>query len=271
MPELPEVETTRRGITPHLVGQAVTKVIVRNRKLRWLVPSNLPSELQHHTVNSISRRGKYLLLHFENGTLIIHLGMSGSLRVLPSNTSAEKHDHVELQLASGQCLRLRDPRRFGAVLWTRRDPLKHKLLASLGPEPLLDEFDGDYLYARCRERKQAIKSFIMDSKIVVGVGNIYASEALFLAGIHPQRAAGRISKKRIEQLVSAIKQVLAAAIRQGGTSLRDFTDSDGKPGYFKQQLNVYGRAMEKCPNCEQPIRQVTIGQRASYYCTRCQK
>ena len=271
MPELPEVETTRRGIEPHLCEQTITRTLVRNRKLRWPIPAKLATELQQQIIHSVRRRGKYLLIDFERGTLIIHLGMSGSLRILPIDSAAEKHDHFELQLSSGQCLRLRDPRRFGCVLWTRRDPFKHKLLASLGPEPLLKEFDGNYLYARSRARKQAVKSFIMDSKIVVGVGNIYASESLFLAGIHPQRAAGRISEKRYQQLVSAIKKVLQAAIRQGGTSLRDFTASDGSPGYFKQQLNVYGRAGEPCPRCGRPIRQQTIGQRASYYCPHCQK
>ncbi len=271
MPELPEVETTRRGIEPHLLGYSIRKVIVRNRKLRWPVPANLSGELQQQIVASVKRRGKYLLLGFDKGTLIIHLGMSGSLRILPSTCAAEKHDHVELQLSSGQCLRLRDPRRFGCVLWTRRDPLKHKLLVSLGPEPLLENFDGDYLYARSRTRKQAIKSFIMDSKVVVGVGNIYASEALFLAGIHPLRAAGRISAQRYQQLALVIKTVLAAAIKQGGTTLRDFTASDGSPGYFQQQLNVYGRAGEACTKCKQAIRQQTIAQRASYYCPHCQR
>ncbi len=271
MPELPEVETTRRGIEPHLLDQTITKVIVRNRKLRWPVPSQLASELRHQTVRAVKRRGKYLLLSVDKGTLILHLGMSGSLRILPLDSAPQKHDHVELQLASGQCLRLRDPRRFGAVLWTRRDPLRHRLLAALGPEPLLSEFDNKHLYTCSRGRKQAIKSFIMDSKIVVGVGNIYASEALFMAGIHPQRAAGRVSEQRYQQLTAAIKKVLAAAIRQGGTTLRDFTHSDGSAGYFKQQLKVYGRAGQACPNCRQPIRQQTIGQRASYYCPHCQK
>jgi len=271
MPELPEVETTRRGIEAHLLGHHISKVIVRNRKLRWPVPANLSRELHQQAVSSVTRRGKYLLLGFDKGTLIIHLGMSGSLRILPVDSHPEKHDHVELQLDSGQCLRLRDPRRFGCVLWTRRDPLKHKLLASLGPEPLLADFDGDTLYNRSRGRKQAIKSFIMDSKVVVGVGNIYASEALFLAGIHPLRAAGRISSQRYQQLAAVIKTVLAAAIEQGGTTLRDFTSSDGSPGYFKQQLNVYGRAGEFCPNCKHSIRQLNIAQRASYYCPHCQK
>ncbi len=271
MPELPEVETTRRGLEPHLLQQSITRVIVRNRKLRWPVPSQLAQELHQQIIRAVLRRGKYLLLRFDHGNLILHLGMSGSLRIQPVDTTPQKHDHVEWQLSSGQCLRLRDPRRFGAVLWTRRDPLKHTLLASLGPEPLLTEFDGEYLFKRSRSRKQAIKPFIMDSKIVAGIGNIYASEALFMAGIHPLRAAGRISLKRHQQLSTAIKNVLAAAIRQGGTTLRDFTDSEGSPGYFQQQLNVYGRAGQACPNCTQAIRQQTIGQRASYYCPRCQK
>ncbi|VAX13434.1 Formamidopyrimidine-DNA glycosylase [hydrothermal vent metagenome] len=270
MPELPEVETTRRGLEPHLLQQRITKVIIRNRKLRWPVPSQLARELDQKIIRAVLRRGKYLLLRFDHGNLILHLGMSGSLRILPIDSAPQKHDHVEWQLGNGQCLRLRDPRRFGAVLWTRRDPLKHKLLAGLGPEPLLNEFDGEYLFKCSRGRKQAIKPFIMDSKIVVGVGNIYASEALFMAGIHPLRAAGRISLKRHQQLSSAIKNILAAAIRQGGTTLRDFTDSDGSPGYFKQQLKVYGRDEQACANCARPIRQRTIGQRASYYCPHCQ-
>ncbi len=270
MPELPEVETTRRGIEPHLLQQRITRVIVRKRKLRWPVPSQLATELHQQIVRAVLRRGKYLLLRFDHGSLILHLGMSGSLRILPADSPVQKHDHVEWQLSNGQCLRLRDPRRFGAVLWTRRDPLKHRLLATLGPEPLLTEFDGEYLFDRSRSRKQAIKSFIMDSKVVVGVGNIYTSEALFMAGIHPLRAAGRISATRHQQLSAAIKNVLAAAIRQGGTTLRDFTDSDGSPGYFKQQLKVYGRAEQACPNCARPIRQQVIAQRASYYCPRCQ-
>ncbi len=271
MPELPEVETTRRGIEPHLLGRTVSRVIVRNRQLRWPVPARLDATLRGQRIEHVRRRGKYLLLGFEQGSLILHLGMSGSLRILPVNQPGEKHEHVEWQLDDGHCLRLRDPRRFGAVLWTRRDPLEHRLLAHLGPEPLSEAFDGDGLHARAAGRRQAVKPFLMDSRIVVGVGNIYASEALFLAGIHPRRAAGRISLARCRQLATAIKQVLAEAIEQGGTTLRDFTGSDGRPGYFKQRLNVYGRAGESCPRCGQPIRQQVIGQRASYYCPRCQK
>lgn len=271
MPELPEVETTRRGIEPHLLGQRVTDVVVRNRQLRWPVPAGLKATLAGQKVHAVERRAKYLLLRMESGTLILHLGMSGSLRIVPLGTAADKHDHVDIVFANKQILRLRDPRRFGAVLWTRADPAQHKLLQHLGPEPLETDFDGDYLYHRSRKRKQAIKTFIMDSRIVVGVGNIYASEALFLAGIHPATAAGRISQPRYARLTESIRQVLQAAIAQGGTTLRDFTSSDGKPGYFAQSLHVYGRADEACAECGSTIRQIQQGQRSTWYCPRCQR
>lgn len=271
MPELPEVETTRRGIAPHLENHRVREVIVRQRQLRWPVPRDLNARLQGQVIEHVSRRGKYLLIGTAAGTLILHLGMSGSLRVLPCKTPPEKHDHLDIVLDNGQCLRLRDPRRFGAALWCRGDPRQHKLLRSLGPEPLDDVFDGDYLWQRARGRKLAIKAFIMDSKIVTGVGNIYANEALYLAGIHPQRAAGRISRARYAQLASAIKQVLRAAIRQGGTTLRDFTASDGKPGYFRQKLHVYERESQPCHQCGQMLRHSVIGQRSTYYCRHCQR
>ena len=270
MPELPEVETTRRGIEPHLLKQTVAQVVIRNRNLRWPISRQLASDIKNQTIQSIDRRGKYLLLKTDKGSLIIHLGMSGSLRIVNSDTPVNKHDHFDLQMKNGQCLRLHDPRRFGAVLWTRKPPQQHKLLSALGPEPLQDQFNAEYLFNRSRKRKQSIKTFIMDSKTVTGVGNIYASEALFLAGVHPKAIAGRISRVRYEKLVAAIKSVLQAAIQQGGTTLKDFTQSDGKPGYFKQQLNVYGREAEPCPNCGTPIKQLTLGQRASYYCPRCQ-
>ncbi len=269
MPELPEVETSRRGIEPHLRGQTVHKVVVRDARLRWPIPANLNRKLAGQRIDGIERRGKYLLIHVATGSLILHLGMSGSLRVVNGQTPAEKHDHFDLLLTNGKILRLRDPRRFGAVLFST-EPLQHKLLVDLGPEPLGRRFNGKYLFAQSRNRKLAVKNFIMDSKIVVGVGNIYASEALFIAGIHPGRPTGRISAERYEKLASAIKQVLRAAIKQGGTTLRDFTASDGKPGYFKQKLNVYGRNDEPCPWCGRPIKQITLGQRASYYCTQCQ-
>jgi formamidopyrimidine-DNA glycosylase len=271
MPELPEVETTRRGVAPHLTGHAVADVIVRHPRLRWPVPRGLAGKLRGHTINAVERRAKYLLLRFDHGTLILHLGMSGSLRLLEAATPAGKHDHFDLVLDSGRALRLTDPRRFGAVLWTRDDPQQHELLRDLGPEPLGGEFTADYLYAGTRKRKAAIKLVIMDSKMVVGVGNIYASEALFRAGIHPSRAAGSLSRERCARLATAIKEVLNAAIEQGGTTLRDFTGGDGKPGYFAQELRVYGRAGEPCVTCGTLVKSTRHGQRATYYCPRCQR
>ncbi len=270
MPELPEVETTRRGIAPYALGQRVTQVIVRNPHLRQLVSPQLAGALAGHVIHAIDRRGKYLLLRSTPGTVIIHLGMSGNLRVLPASVAAEKHDHVDIVLASGRCLRLRDPRRFGTVVWTDEDPLQHILLRSLGPEPLDDDFTAFHLYQSSRGRKIPVKQFIMDGHIVTGVGNIYASESLFLAGIHPGSGAGRVSLKRYERLTVAIRQVLNAAIQQGGTTLRDFHDGEGKPGYFQQQLNVYGRAGEPCPTCQRPIAQLRQGQRSTFYCVDCQ-
>lgn len=270
MPELPEVETTRRGIAPYVLGKTIRQVIIHSRKLRWPVPPDLNRQVAGQKVVALERRGKYLLLRLEQGSIILHLGMSGSLRVVRCRTPRDPHDHVEFVLPGGHCLRLRDPRRFGAVLFTRRDPLQHRLLRDLGPEPLADEFDGAYLYRKSRGRKLAVKQFIMDSKVVTGVGNIYANEALFLAGIHPKRPAGRISAARYALLADAIKQVLRAAIRAGGTSLRDFTDAKGRPGYFARKLNVYGKAGEPCPRCGTPIRHIMLGQRSTYYCPHCQ-
>ena len=271
MPELPEVETTRRGIAPHIENNVITEVIVRNRSLRWPIPKGLNNKLKNQKVLSVLRRGKYLLIKTRAGNLIIHLGMSGSLRILPTTRPAEKHDHFELQFKDGSCLRLRDPRRFGAVLWSKDNPLEHKLLTQLGPEPLKKEFHDTYLFEQSRNRKTTVKQFIMDSKIVVGVGNIYASESLFLAGIHPKRLAAKISKQRYLRLTKTIKQVLTEAIKQGGTTLKDFTASDGKPGYFKQQLNVYDRKDEPCLKCKKPIKHITLGQRSTFYCSGCQK
>jgi len=271
MPELPEVETTRRGIAPHVVHHRIAQIVVRHHQLRWPVPPALVSEAKGLRIEACERRGKYLLLRSAKGTIIIHLGMSGSLRLVDAKTPAAKHDHVDIVLDSGQALRLTDPRRFGAVLWTRDDPLQHELLRDLGPEPLGKAFDGDYLYQASRGRSVAIKQFIMDSKVVVGVGNIYASEALFLARIHPSRKAGSLSKARCAALAEAIREVLTAAIQQGGTTLRDFVGGDGKPGYFAQQLNVYGRTGEACPVCGTAIKQITQGQRSTYYCPRCQR
>jgi formamidopyrimidine-DNA glycosylase len=271
MPELPEVETTRRGIEPHVSGHTVTDVVIRQNKLRWPIPRGLKQKLTGHTIQQVERRAKYLLLRLDHGTLILHLGMSGSLRLVRANSEPGKHDHFDLAFDNGKALRLTDPRRFGAILWTAMDPSKHELLRSLGPEPLSDKFNTDYLFERSRSRKSSIKQFIMDGKIVVGVGNIYASESLYLAGINPKTATGKISRERLNRLVTAIKQVLTEAIQQGGTTLRDFVGGDGKPGYFAQQLKVYGRAGEACPGCGGTVKQVVLGQRASFYCPCCQK
>lgn len=270
MPELPEVETTRRGIEPHLLGRVITALTVRERRLRWPIPRALLNTLPGQRIDAVTRRGKYLLLQTAAGTAILHLGMSGSLRVLSATTPPQKHDHVDIVLDNAQLLRLRDPRRFGTLLWTITDPARHKLLRDLGPEPLSRDFSGAYLYEKSRRRKLAVKSFIMDSHVVVGVGNIYASETLFLAGIHPERAAGRISSLRYELLADSIRKVLTAAIKAGGTTLRDFVREDGAPGYFRQHLRVYDRGGQPCERCKTPIVASVTGQRATYYCPRCQ-
>lgn len=271
MPELPEVETTLRGVRPYLEGRRIADLRVRDGRLRYPVPPDLAAILTGQGIHGLRRRGKYLLLDLDRGTLLIHLGMSGSLRVLPESSPPGPHDHIDLVLADGPCLRLRDPRRFGAFLWLTGCAEAHPLLAHLGPEPLEDGFDGDYLHRLSRGRRSAVKAFIMDAGVVVGVGNIYANEALFLAGIHPSRACGRIGLERYRTLAGRIRAVLAAAIAQGGTSLRDFVQEDGSPGYFAQSLKVYGRTGEPCPTCAAPIRQRRIGQRASFYCPRCQR
>jgi len=270
VPELPEVETTRRGVSPHLIGHRIERMVVRERRLRWPVPVDLEAQVAGQTIMDVGRRGKYLLVHLTPGTLIIHLGMSGSLRVLPATTRPGRHDHLDVVVDEGQCLRLRDPRRFGAVLWTEGDPHRHPLLASLGPEPLGAAFHGDWLYRCSRGRRVAAKPFLMDGHVVVGVGNIYANESLFLAGIHPARAAGRIALARYERLAEAVKHVLMEAITAGGTTLRDFVHSDGRPGYFSQHLRVYGRNSKPCEVCGRSLRQQSIGQRSTYYCPRCQ-
>lgn len=270
MPELPEVETTRSGIAPHIQGRRISGVVVRQAQLRWPIPANLAEQLGGRTVQAVERRAKYLLLRLTNGCLILHLGMSGSLRILPRETVPGKHDHFDL-LFKHCCLRLRDPRRFGAVLWTDQPVDRHPLLAHLGPEPLSEAFNGAYLHRQAQQRQVAIKNLVMDGRVVVGVGNIYANEALFRAGIHPARPASRISAARCARLVEEIKQVLAAAIVQGGTTLRDFQQEDGKPGYFAQELLVYGKAGSPCPSCGGPLKQQRIGQRSSFYCSRCQR
>ncbi len=270
MPELPEVETTRRGIRPHIEGRILVGAEVRQRRLRWPVPARLGRSIAGQRLLRVSRRAKYLLLELERGTLLVHLGMSGSLRILPPGTPAGAHDHVDLLFP--ECLlRLRDPRRFGAVLWTREPVARHPLLRYLGPEPLDDAFDGGWLHRAATGRRSAVKNLVMDGRVVVGVGNIYANEALFLSGILPSRPAGRISHQRYDRLAGNIKQVLTAAIARGGTTLRDFQQEDGKPGYFAQELLVYGKEGEACPNCDAPILQRRIGQRSTFYCRYCQR
>jgi formamidopyrimidine-DNA glycosylase len=271
VPELPEVETTRRGISAPLRGRTVTGLTVREARLRWPLQRGLSAQVTGQRVGSVGRRAKYLLIELETGTLIAHLGMSGSLRVISPGIPPGVHDHYDLLLSSGKCLRFNDPRRFGSLLWTRRDPERHRLLTGLGPEPLGADFSGDYLASVACGRRVAVKPFIMDQRIVVGVGNIYASEALFRAGIDPRRAAGRTSALRLGDLVAAIRETLDQAIRQGGTTLRDYVDPRGHPGYFRQQLFVYERAGRPCRRCGTPIRRVVQGQRASYFCPSCQR
>ncbi|MEM9173156.1 MAG: bifunctional DNA-formamidopyrimidine glycosylase/DNA-(apurinic or apyrimidinic site) lyase [Pseudomonadota bacterium] len=270
MPELPEVETTRRGVSPHVVGREIVDVIVRQPRLRWPVPKDLKQILVGQGLSDVRRRAKYLLLDVERGSAMVHLGMSGRLQVVERQHPPRKHDHVDIVFDNALALRLHDPRRFGAVLFSAT-PDSHPLIAHLGPEPLSEAFDPDYLYTVSRSRKQAIKTFIMNAQVVVGVGNIYASEALFIAGIHPLRQAGKLSRPRMAKLVAAIKTVLTRAIAAGGTTLRDFYGGDGSPGYFTQELAVYGRAGERCTTCEKTVTQRVIGQRSSFYCTQCQR
>ena len=269
MPELPEVETSCRGIAPHIEGETISSIIIRNRKLRWPVSMDVDEQLPGAKVTSVERRAKYLLINTSNGTAIMHLGMSGSVYIVDVGTAAGVHDHVDIEFSCGKALRLTDPRRFGSLHWSD-DPLQHELIRKLGPEPLGDEFDGQYLWSKSRGRKVAVKQFIMNAHIVVGVGNIYASESLFIAGIHPKRAAGRIALPRYETLANAIKGVLERAIKAGGTTLRDFYGSDGQAGYFSQQLEVYDREDEECRICATPIRSIVQGQRSTYYCKVCQ-
>lgn len=271
MPELPEVETTKRGVSPHVSGHCVRAMVVRQGQLRWPVPLDLPKQLTGKVLRSVARRGKYLLLQFDHGTVLVHLGMSGNLRVVDEHALIGKHDHIDIQFDNGRILRFTDPRRFGCVLWTAGPVEQHSLIAHLGPEPLTDDFYWEYLYQRSRKRSQAIKTFIMDSKVVVGVGNIYANEALFKTGIRPTRAAGKVTKAQMQQLVEHIKVVLAKAIEQGGTTLKDFVGGTGKPGYFKQELAVYGRAGEPCAVCATVLKEIRLGQRSTVYCPMCQK
>jgi formamidopyrimidine-DNA glycosylase len=269
MPELPEVETSRRGIEPHILDQRVSRIVIRERRLRWPVSKELDRLLPGQTISSVGRRAKYLLLNTDTGTAILHLGMSGTVCVVDCGTPAGIHDHVDIEFDSGLMLRYRDPRRFGSLHWTAK-PSAHPLLRSLGPEPLGNNFDGHYLWQTSRGRKVSVKQFIMNAHVVVGVGNIYASEALYEAGIHPKRAAGRIAEWRYIKLAEAIRNVLQRAIKAGGTTLRDFYGGNGESGYFQQQLQAYGREDEPCRRCNKPITAIVQGQRSTYYCKQCQ-
>ncbi|MFA6014178.1 MAG: bifunctional DNA-formamidopyrimidine glycosylase/DNA-(apurinic or apyrimidinic site) lyase [Gallionellaceae bacterium] len=270
MPELPEVETTLRGLEPHLTGQVVAGIVIRTPRLRWPIPVDLPELLLQQSIRTLQRRAKYLLINFDSGTLILHLGMSGSLRILTAPTSPNKHDHFDMVLANGKIMRLHDPRRFGAVLWHRGAISEHPLLCKLGPEPLAGAFNAEYLYQATRSRAIAIKQLIMDSHVVVGVGNIYANEALFRAGIKPQLPAKKLSRIRCAKLVEEIHATLSESIKLGGSSLRDYVDSDGKQGYFQQHYWVYGRGGEACRRCGNVLKQIKQGQRSSFYCGVCQ-
>lgn len=271
MPELPEVETTRRGIEPHAVGRRIVALDVQEPRLRWRVQDGMADRVAGQRILRANRRAKYLLLELESGTLLLHLGMSGSLRVLPADTPRLAHDHFDLILDSGKTLRFNDPRRFGSLHYTTGDAQEHPLLASLGPEPLDRAFDTDYLWRVTRRRRVAIKQLLMNSKLVVGVGNIYANEALFKARIRPRRQARNLSRAEVRRLVRAVRSVLAMATRVGGTTLRDYVGADGQPGYFRQKLYVYERDGKPCRECHTPVRVLTQGQRSTYYCPTCQK
>jgi formamidopyrimidine-DNA glycosylase len=269
MPELPEVETTKRGIAPFVTGRVVESVLLRRKDLRWPIPRAITMKLPGQRIEVVERRAKYLLLHTAAGSALLHLGMSGSLRLTDPALPPRPHDHYDLVLDSGKALRFNDPRRFGSLLWQAPGEV-HSLLQNLGPEPLGDTFDGDWLWNASRGRSAAVKTFLMDQSIVVGVGNIYASEALFAAGVHPKRAAGSVSRVRYARLAAEVRRVLEYAITRGGTTLRDFLAPDGAPGYFEQELAVYGRAGEPCRTCGTPIRAAVVGQRMTYWCPRCQ-
>jgi formamidopyrimidine-DNA glycosylase len=271
MPELPEVETTRRGVDKHVVGRRIVALALHESRLRWKVPASLPEKIAGRLIQRTGRRAKYLLLELDGGTLLLHLGMSGSLRVLPAETPRILHDHFDLLLDSGVTLRFNDPRRFGSLHYTTDDPNLHPLLKRLAPEPFDAAFDTDYLWRVTRRRRVAIKQLIMNSTLVVGVGNIYASEALFRARVKPRRQARTLTRKEVAKLARAVRDVLNLAIRVGGTTLRDYVGADGNPGYFRQKLYVYDRAGKPCRVCKTPIRQITQGQRSTYFCPSCQK
>jgi len=269
MPELPEVETTRCGLAPHLANRHITQVIVRCARLRWPIPDHIQQTLPGQPILGITRRAKYLLLHTPVGSVLLHLGMSGSLRIVSSETPLRAHDHIDIGLDNGQCLRFNDPRRFGSVLWQAPGQI-HPLLSPLGIEPLDEGFNADYLYQRSRQRNTVVKAFVMDQRIVAGIGNIYAAESLFVAGIHPLRAASQVTQERYQRLVNAIKTILISAIAKGGTTLRDFSQPDGTPGYFRQELWVYGRQGRPCFQCGRKLEHTRTHQRSVVWCRHCQ-
>lgn len=271
MPELPEVETVRRAIEPGVCGRCIERVVVREPRLRWPVQRRLVRELPGQRIQAVRRRGKYLLLQLDTGTVLIHLGMSGSLRILSPRHQPGSHDHLDIRFRQDRLLRLHDPRRFGSIHWTRTDPARHWLLRDLGPEPLGPAFNGAYLYARTRGRRVAMKNLLMNARIIAGLGNIYANEALYAAGVHPARAAGRISAARCERLAAAVREVLERAIAAGGTTLRDFREPGGRAGYFRVELKVYGRDGKPCLGCGATLRRQQQTQRATFYCPRCQR
>ncbi len=273
MPELPEVETTCRGIQPYIENQTITQFTIRNDHLRWPVESHLTQTLHNTRIHNVTRRAKYLLFNTQKGVLILHLGMSGRLRILPCDAPPTKHDHIDITLSNQRVLRFNDPRRFGAVLWhdSQHGPIEtHKLLCKLAPEPLSKEFNANYLHQKIKQKNVAIKKLIMNNQIIVGAGNIYASEALFKAKIHPLTLGKTLNPHTCEQLVRHIKRVLKESIKQGGTTLKDFLKPDGNPGYFEQKLNVYGRDGHPCPRCDTPIEKIIISQKASFFCPQCQ-
>lgn len=271
MPELPEVETTRRGIEPHILNNKIKTIILRRENLRWPIPVEIKNTFASQRIQQLTRRSKYLLLQAKPGTLILHLGMSGSLRIVEHNTPVNKHDHVDIIFTHGICLRFTDPRRFGCLLWTAADPLQHPLLKSLGVEPLSKLFNVDYLFQQTRKRNVSIKQLLMNSHIVVGIGNIYANEALFAAGIRPIKIAKKLTKAQCKLLVLSVKTILRHAIKAGGTTINDFRQSDGKPGYFQQKLLVYKCSGKNCSRCQNLIKHKVIGGRSSFYCLKCQQ
>lgn len=271
MPELPEVETTLHGLRPHLLGAKIVRLVVRERRLRWPIETGLEDKVRGRTVTTMRRRGKYMVIDLDRGALLIHLGMSGSFRVLTRGAALEPHDHYDLVTGRGRIIRYRDPRRFGCLLWTADDPMAHARIRALGVEPLEPRLSGKYLHRAAKGRRLAVKSLLMDGRVVVGVGNIYASEALFDAGVHPLRGCHRISEERYQRLVESVQKILNAAIRHGGSTIRDFAGTNGQPGYFEQKLMVYGREGEPCRRCKSRIRNIVIGQRSTFYCLRCQR